>query len=249
MTTIADGEIGGDVRTKLNAALVITDLLASASAFGATLVDDANAAAARTTLGMSANGSSLVSAADYAAMRALLDLEVGIDFDALTSFIRLDADYILADSTSAQKLFNTTTNGALTLTTGVYEFQGQFYIQSMSGTSGNGTFDVLGAGTATLAGQLFHIVGRDNTVTGTAGAQGGSGASLANATPTEVVTAGTAQSVYFTVRGMFKCTGAGTMIPSFALTTGGVTPAVKEGSWFEVKRLAANGTNSLGAWS
>lgn len=40
-------------------------------------------ATARTSLGMSADGSSLVSAANYAAMRTLLDLEVGIDFPAL----------------------------------------------------------------------------------------------------------------------------------------------------------------------
>lgn len=82
MTTISDAEAGSSVRTKLNAALVITDLLASASAYGATLLDDANAATARTTLGMSANGSSLVSAADYAAMRTLLGLVIGTNVQA-----------------------------------------------------------------------------------------------------------------------------------------------------------------------
>lgn len=48
---------------------------------GRTLVAQSSQGNMRTTgLGMSANGSSLVSAADYAAMRGLLDLEAGTDF-------------------------------------------------------------------------------------------------------------------------------------------------------------------------
>jgi hypothetical protein len=42
--------------------------------FAKTLLDDANAAAVMTTLGLSANGQSLVTAADYAAMKTLLSL-------------------------------------------------------------------------------------------------------------------------------------------------------------------------------
>jgi hypothetical protein len=50
-----------------------------------TLVAQTTQALMRTTgLGLSANGSSLVSAADYAAMRGLLDLEAGTDFVAKT---------------------------------------------------------------------------------------------------------------------------------------------------------------------
>ena len=63
---------------------------------GKALLDDASAAAQLTTLGLSANGSSLVTAADYAAMRALLDLEAGTDFyskaAADAAFQPLDAD-------------------------------------------------------------------------------------------------------------------------------------------------------------
>lgn len=64
---------------------------------GRTLVSQSTQALARTTgLGMSSNGSSLVAAADYAAMRTLLDLEPGTDFYSVSganaAFQPLDSD-------------------------------------------------------------------------------------------------------------------------------------------------------------
>jgi hypothetical protein len=55
------------------------------TAFAKTLLDDANAGAVLTTLGLTANGQSLVTAANYAAMRALLDLEAGTDFYSIAA--------------------------------------------------------------------------------------------------------------------------------------------------------------------
>lgn len=59
----------------------LTDLTAA----GRALLDDAAATNQLTTLGLSANGKSLVTAADYAAMRVLLDLETMAEFDAALS--------------------------------------------------------------------------------------------------------------------------------------------------------------------
>ena len=76
--TPAAGKI---IRYTSGAAAALTDL----SAFAMTLIDDADAAAARTTLGMSANGQSLVTATDYAAMRDLLSVYTEAEVDAVAS--------------------------------------------------------------------------------------------------------------------------------------------------------------------
>src|SRR5690606_6040407 len=118
---------------------------------------------------------------------------------------RLDADYTLTSQTAAQKLFNTTANGALTLTTGVYRFESLLWITGMSGTSGNADFDRLGGGTATFAGQLDHRWGRD-TNSLAANTQTGGGAHLANNSGGDTLVAATNTGMQLSVRGMFKCT-------------------------------------------
>lgn len=63
-----------------------TASLAVFTAAGRNLLDDADATTMLSTLGLSDNGKSLVTAANYAAMRGLLDLEAGTDFPSLSTF-------------------------------------------------------------------------------------------------------------------------------------------------------------------
>jgi hypothetical protein len=100
--TVADADYG-DITVAAGAWSIDTDVI---SAYGRTLTVAANAAAARTVLGLvigtdvqaydadlatwagltpSANAQSLVTAASYAAMRALLDLEAGTDFYSIAA--------------------------------------------------------------------------------------------------------------------------------------------------------------------
>ena len=162
------------------------------------------------------------------------------------AFCKLQADYTLTSQTAAQKLFNASTNGAVTLPLGTYRFECFVAITGLSATSGNGAFSL--AGTAVIAKQLMVGVGIDATTLSTAAAFGGAVVQAASAFTTNTVTAATGTSVGFIVSGTFDVTTAGTVIPSIALVTA-AAGVVKAGSYFRVKRLAANGVATLGNWS
>ncbi len=160
----------------------------------------------------------------------------------------LAADYTLTSTTSAQKIFNWSTNGAATLTTGVYEFDMFLMVDGMSATSGNAKFDLLGAGAATLAliGYASHgddaasSVGLNSTKSGTASRVSLTAGNLVNTT--------TAVAMHVHVKGSFDCTGAGTIIPSILLTTA-IAAVVKAGSHFRCRRLGATGVAVGGTWT
>lgn len=171
------------------------------------------------------------------------DIESGLVRSPL--WIKLASNYTLTSTASAQKLFNTTTNGALTLATGTYEFEAVYYILSMSATSGNASVSILGAGTATLTGIMQHAVGVDNTTPTNAATQGGA----VSVNPgTNVAAAGTGTGMAVSVRGTFRVTVAGTIIPSITLATAAAA-IVQAGSYFKCSKIGESGDNYKGVWS
>jgi len=163
----------------------------------------------------------------------------------LMHICRQDAAYTLTSQTAAQKLFNASTNGRLTLETGVYLFKSQFYITSLSATSGNGAFGLLGAGTATLGSILYHATGADG-LTATAATQTGS-LSVAAASAASMMTAGTAAALYAEITGTFEVTVAGTIVPSIALVTA-AAGVVAIGSYFMCHRIGSTTMVTAGQW-
>lgn len=163
------------------------------------------------------------------------------------NLVVLDTAYTLTSTTTAQKIFNASTNGALTLATGWYRFSAVIGVTGLSATSGNAQFQILGGGTAVLGGVLYSVVGVDGA-SGTTATQTGSW-SVASSSAASAVTAGTGTSLLFNIHGTFEVTTSGTIIPSLALVTA-AAGSVVVGSYFECDRVGTLNSNVvIGSWS
>jgi len=162
--------------------------------------------------------------------------------------IRADATRTFTSNTSQQAIFNSPASGTLTLETGTYLFEGLIAMTSMSGTSGNGKFSLIGAGGATLGSILWQAYGNDNTAESTGAAIGGSWHVIATQTAANISTAAAGTALCFFVKGTFEVTVAGTIIPSFAQTTAAAA-VVSIGSYFTCERIGSTTMTSVGQWT
>lgn len=160
--------------------------------------------------------------------------------------IRADSTRSLANATGDQAVFNSPSNGRLTLETGTYLFEALIAITGMSSTSGNAYFDLMGGGSATLGTILYGTYGRDNALDGAGGAIGGTLSTSAQ-TNAAAVTAGTATAMWMLVKGTFEVTGAGTIQPSIGLTNASAA-TVAAGSYFMCNRIGSTSLVSVGQW-
>lgn len=159
----------------------------------------------------------------------------------------LQANYTLTSATTAQKLFNWSTNGALSLAAGTYRFSCSLLMTSLSTTSGSAKFDLKGAGSAVVGKMSMQDFGSRGTVavggvtalSGTASDVPASGAVLA--------TAGASAALRASIHGTFEITTAGTIIPSIALDIAAAAVVVA-GSYFECIYIGPVATLG-GTWS
>ena len=159
-------------------------------------------------------------------------------------WIKLNADYTLTSTTNAQQIFDTTTNGRITVDTGEYFYKCMLYITSMSATSGNGQF--LWGGTATIGAGMMQAVGVDSDTPLTAGTATRS-AAQGTASAASMVNAFTGSGLFAEINGTLEVTVAGTLIPQIDLAN--ATAAVVESSSFcRIHRAGNTGTDSIGAW-
>lgn len=162
--------------------------------------------------------------------------------------IRSNATRTFTSDTLQQAIWTDPTNGALTLETGTYLFEGLIAMTSMSATSGNGKFSIIGAGTATLGDILWLSTGVDIAANANGVTGGSFWHTVATQTAINIVPPGTGLAVSFQVKGTFTVTGAGTIIPSFAQTTAAAA-VVSIGSYFQCNRIGDTSVVSVGQWT
>lgn len=154
-----------------------------------------------------------------------------------------------ANNANQQAIFDSVTNGTITLETGTYLFEGVIQIQGMSATGGNLKFSLAGAGGGTFANILYVAMGSDS-VNDALVVWSGISEVISTQTVTNIATATTATVCTIYVRGSFECTVAGTLIPSVAQTTAINNSAnTLAGSWFYVNRIGSTTGISSGQWS
>jgi hypothetical protein len=160
-------------------------------------------------------------------------------------FITLTSAYTLTSQTAAQKMFNATTNGALTVQgSTTYFFECVFALTAMSATSGSFGFSVLGAGTATLTSQFY----RTGAAKVAAAALTNEGTGIFTAATTTLVTANTSTTGHARIYGKIRVNAGGTLIPSVSL---GVAAAaiVSTDSYFRIWPAGAGTVTNVGNWS
>ena len=151
--------------------------------------------------------------------------------------------YTLTSQTAAQKLFNATTNGQVTLTAGTYGFDCFFSLSAMSSSSGSFGFAFGGTATAT---QSFRAVAQKGTATlTTATATQTTYNTTANTT---LATASVNTVGYAQIDGLLIVTVGGTIIPQVSLSVAAAA-VVGTGSYFRIRPLGSSSVSYVGNWS
>jgi hypothetical protein len=156
--------------------------------------------------------------------------------------ILLQAAYTLTSQTAAQKLFNTSANGQVTLTAGTYEFECFYSLTAMSATSG--TFGFALGGTATFT-QFYLTTADKKAVLATAG---GPNCTYSVAANTALTAASVATNGFAQISGIINVSASGTIIPQVSL---GIAAAaiVGIGSYFRIRPIGSTTVTSVGNWS
>lgn len=153
----------------------------------------------------------------------------------------LSATYTLANQTAAQKLLNASTNGAVTLPVGTYEFDCYFELTAMSASSGSFGFAFGGAATFT---QAWWAAANKSALTTAVASQD----TYNTAANTTLATANTTTTGYAWITGILRVTVAGTVIPQVSL---GVAAAAVVGdkSFFRCRPVGNATVTTVGNWS
>lgn len=156
-------------------------------------------------------------------------------------YLLQQATYTLTNTTSAQKLFGVTTNGAVTLVPGTYEFDCMFSLSSMAAS---GSFGFAFGGAATITQYWWSSAVKANPLATAVAAQ----ATYNTAANTAIATASASTTGFARCGGVVIVSVGGTLIPQVSLGTGAAA-VVGIGSFFKIRALGGAAAASSGNWS
>jgi len=159
----------------------------------------------------------------------------------------LETSYTLANQTGAQKIFNATANGAVTVPVGTHQFDLYLVITGVQTDTGS-DFGFGFGGAATLSAQAWDAVAtKDSALTGITPRIG-----HFTATTTALYgTANTGSVCIALVKGTVRTTSLGTLIPQVSFTTApGASASVSANSYFKIASYNSSATATyVGNWS
>lgn len=161
----------------------------------------------------------------------------------------LSTTYTLTSQTAAQKLLNATTNGAVAVVPGLYEFECQFMLTGMSATAGTLGFAL--AGTATYTQQWMSTASRSGTTATTITTGNTNSAYQTNNTAANTAITGSSTNTTGSalIKGFIRVTVAGTVIPQVSMSVASAA-VVQTGAYFKITPLSATSTaTNIGNWT
>ncbi len=161
-------------------------------------------------------------------------------FVTANQWISLTSAYTLTSQTAVQKIFNSSTNGAVTVAARTYEFECQFSLTAMSATSGSFGFAL--GGTAVLASQAWHSSAAKVAFTG-----GSPIYQFNTSASTSLTSSNTNTTGYATIKGIIRVTTGGTLIPQVSLGAAAAA-IVGANSFFKLTPIGSNTVTTIGAW-
>jgi hypothetical protein len=158
-------------------------------------------------------------------------------------YMCLTSNYTLANSTTAQRIFNTSTNGTIGVEALLYEFEMSLHITNMS-TGNNGSLNIsfTTSSGATLSSIQYRAIANKGTVTTANTAQITTSQTAAS---TAITASNSSSAAHAFVKGIMRFTSAGFVRPTITLNPAS-SAVVQINSYFKLTPLGGNAYASIG---
>lgn len=166
-------------------------------------------------------------------------------------FIIANTAVTLTNTTAAQKIFNSPSNGAVTVDPSTtYFFECSVNLIAISASTMSFGFAIGGVTLSSISWQSFAIKPGTTTAVSVAGTV--QTTYNTTASNTAIVTAGGATTTgrgHFRIYGVLRTNAGGTVIPQVSTSVGATGSTVGVGSYFRIWKAGTSGANSLGSWT